>query len=80
MVQNWGKVNSNLKWLIMAYDNPYFDLVAFCNNKNLNYRDIVGFINIGKSIKSGNLDISIELKLALKQNKCLAKQLELLPL
>lgn len=80
MVQNWGKVNSNLKWLIMAYDNPYFDLVAFCNNKNLNYRDIVGFINIGKSIKSGNLDISIELKLALKQNECLAKQLELLPL
>lgn len=80
MVQNWGKVNSNLKWLIMAYDNSYFDLVAFCNNKNLNYRDIVGFINIGKSIKSGNLDISIELKLALKQNECLAKQLELLPL
>lgn len=78
MLENWGKINSNLKWLIAAQENPYFDLLSFCNSKGLNYRDILGFINIGNSIKSGDLDLSSELKWALKQNESLAKQLELL--
>lgn len=78
MIKNWAKVNSNLKWLMIAYDNPYFDLLKFCNNKNLNYRDVVGFINIGKSIKSGDLDISSDLKSALAQYDELVKQLEMI--
>lgn len=78
MISNWGKINSNLKWLIKAYDDPYFDLIAFCNDKCLIYRDIIGFINIGRSISSGELNLSKELKDALKSNERLAQQLELL--
>lgn len=78
MISDWGKVNSNLKWLIQADENPYFDLMSFCNNKGLNYRDIIGFINIGKSISSGDLNLSKELKEDLKTNERLAKQLEMI--
>jgi hypothetical protein len=78
MIIDWGRVNSNLKWLIQAYDDPYFDLMAFCNDKGINYRDIVGFINIGRSITSGDLNLTKELKERLKANEKLVKQLELI--
>ena len=77
MIINWGKVNSNLKWLIKADENPYFNLMQFCNDKNLNYRDVLCFINIGRSIISRDLDISYELKSSLKQYEEIINQLEL---
>jgi hypothetical protein len=78
MISDWGKVNSNLKWLIKAYENPYFDLMSFCNDKGIAYRDIVGFIKIGQKITSGELNLSKDLKDALKSNERLATQLEIL--
>lgn len=78
MISNWGKINSNLKWLIEAYENPYFDLMTFCNNKGINYRDIIGFINIGKRINSGELNLVTELKAELNSNERIAKQLEIM--
>lgn len=78
MISNWGKVNSNLKWLIKADEDPYFDLMAFCNNKGLIYRDIIGFINIGRKISLGELNLSKYLKEHLSSNERLAKQLEMI--
>jgi hypothetical protein len=78
MISDWGKVNSNLKWLIKAYENPYFDLMSFCNDKGIVYRDIVGFISIGRKITSGELNLSKDLKDALKSNERIATQLEIL--
>jgi hypothetical protein len=78
MISDWGKVNSNLKWLIKAYENPYFDLMSFCNDKGLVYRDVLGFITIGQKIISGELNVSKELKEQLKSNERLAQQLEMI--
>lgn len=78
MIKNWGKINRNLKYLIKAYDNPYFNLMEFCSHHNLNYRDILGFIAVGKSILSDDLDISNELKYELRKYESIAKQLELI--
>lgn len=78
VIINWGRVLSNLTALIEADENPYFDLMSFCNSKNINYRDIIGFIRIGKSITVGDLNVSKELRQALKDNERLAKQLELI--
>lgn len=82
MIKDWGKINSNLKQLIEAYENPYFDLLTFCNNNNNNlvYKDIIGFINIGKQIKLGKIDLVPELKSQLISNEILVKQLEIMTL
>lgn len=80
MITNWAKVNSNLKWLIEAYENPYFNLLTFCTEHNLDYRDILGFISIGRLISSGNLNLVQDLKRQLRDNERLIQQLELLTL
>lgn len=77
MITNWARVNSTLKWLIKAYDNPYFDLLAFCNSKDLNYNQILGFIAIGRLILSGELNITNDIKLALQNVEKISYQLEL---
>ncbi|MCD3328201.1 hypothetical protein [Clostridium botulinum] len=77
-ITNWGRIVSNLKWLIKAQEDPYFNLMQFCNDKNINYIDIIGFIHIGKQITNGQLNLSSDLKTLLNHQKELTKQLELL--
>ena len=78
MITNWAKVNSNLKWLIAAEENPYFDLHEFCNYNNVNYTELVGFIRTGRKIVNGDLNLTPKLKRELQISNKLAQQLEML--
>lgn len=78
MIENWGRINSHLKYLKQADENPYFDLVNYCNDKQLNYRDIKGFINTGNKICSGEINIIKDLKQQLKTTERLSKQLDII--
>lgn len=80
MIINWGKVNSNLKWLITADENPYFDLHEFCNDNKINYTDLIGFIRIGRKIINGEINLTNKLKRELMINGKLIQQLEILTL
>lgn len=76
-IVNWGKVLTNLSAIIEADRNQYFDLLSFCNDRGLNYQELINFMNVGKLIISGELDISKDLRNELKVHQRIIKQLEI---
>lgn len=74
---DWGRVLSHLAVLIEAKNNPYFNLLAYCNDNNLNYTRLLVFMEVGQQILDREINFSSDLRKSLKGYEEIAKQLEM---
>ena len=70
---DWGRVLSHLAVLIEAKNHPYFNLLAYCNDNNLNYTRLLVFMEVGQQILDREINFSSDLRKSLKGYEEIAK-------